>query len=322
MFPEIVCPVDKLRLTERGETLVCLREHKWEINQGIPRMALQKNNYTDAFGLQWKTYRKTQLDSYNKSTISYDRLRRCLGEEVWGQLYASQEVFVLEAGCGSGRFTEILLNTPSAHVTSIDYSSAVEANQENFPQNNRHQVIQADILLLPFTLEQFDIVLCLGVVQHTINPEETIWHLYEHVKPGGWLVLDHYTYSLSRLTKSASLIRPILKRVPPRRGLQWTEYLVKTFFPIHRAVRNKRILQMLLSRISPVLSYYHIYPQLNHQFQYEWALLDTHDSLTDYYKHSRTKGRVKKSLVSVGAVDIHCEYGGNGVEARCRKPSC
>jgi SAM-dependent methyltransferase len=319
IFPLIVCPVDKLLLKEIEGSLECSQGHSWEINQEIPRMVLQKNNYADAFGLQWKTYRKTQLDSYTKTTLSYDRLRRCLGEEVWARLHAPQGVAILEAGCGAGRFTEILLNTPSAYVTSTDYSLAVEANQDNFAQNKRHRVIQADILSAPFAPEQFDIVLCLGVVQHTPIPEETILRLYEQVKPGGWLVFDHYTFALWRFLRCASLIRQILKRLPPEKGLRWTERLARTFSPMHRAVRKRRILTMMLARISPIESYYGS-PQLTERLQYEWTLLDTHDALTDYYKHLRTRDQVMKHLVGIGAVDIHCQYVGSVVEARCRKP--
>jgi hypothetical protein len=96
--------------------------------------------------------------------------------------------------------------------------------------------------------------------------------------------------------------------------------MVTVFLPMHRAVKKRPLLQKILSRVSPVISYYHTYPELNDELQSEWAFLDTHDSLTDYYKHLRTRGQIRKALEGMGAVDIHCEYGGNGVEARCRKP--
>jgi len=111
----------------------------------------------------------------------------------------------------------------------------------------------------------------------------------------------------------------VLRRLPPERGLEWTERLVNALFPLHRAVLQSRIAQMLLSRISPVLSYYHALP-LNDELQREWSLLDTHDSLTDWYKHVRTKGQIRRVLERLGAEEIRCEYGGNGVEARCRRP--
>jgi len=205
-------------------------------------------------------------------------------------------------------------------LDALDLSSAVEANQENFPQEARHRIIQANALYLPFAQGQYDIVFCLGVIQHTPRPEETIEELYAQVKPNGWLVIDHYTYTLSQFTKTALLFRMLLRRLPPAEGLKWTERLVNVFFPLHQMVRKHRVMQALLSRLSPVLSYYHALP-LSDELQREWSLLDTHDSLTDWYKHFRTKGQIRRTLEKSGAVDIWCEYGGNGVEARCRRPT-
>jgi hypothetical protein len=79
------------------------------------------------------------------------------------------------------------------------------------------------------------------------------------------------------------------------------------------------VAQALLSRISPVLAYYH-HHSLNDELQREWALLDTHDSLTDRFKHFRSTAQINAVLVSLGAVSIWCQRGGNGVEARCRRP--
>ena len=95
----------------------------------------------------------------------------------------------------------------------------------------------------------------------------------------------------------------------------------KIFFPLHRAVRKNRVAQALLSRVSPVLSYDHALP-LPDELQRQWALLDTHDSLTDWHKHFRTKRQFRRVLESLGAVEIYCEYGGNGVDVRCRRPRC
>lgn len=319
MWPEVVCPEDgePLAIDVQKMEMMCARGHHWRIHSGIPQMIPQASNYTDAFGLQWKVYRKTQLDSHTGTTISLDRARRCLGEECWTMLRSPQRTDVLEVGCGAGRFTEVLIST-GACVTSVDLSVAVEANQENFPQDQHHRVLRADVRTLPFAPGQYDMVFCLGVIQHTPNPEETIKKLYAQVKPGGRLVIDHCTYRLSHYTKSASLFRIFLRRMPPDEGLKWTERIVGTFFPLHRAARKSRVAQALVSRVSPVLSYYHALP-LNDDLQRQWALLDTHDSLTDWYKHFRTKGQIRRFLESLGAVDIWCEYGGNGVEARCRR---
>jgi SAM-dependent methyltransferase len=221
-------------------------------------------------------------------------------------------------GCGAGRFTEVLLST-GARVTSVDLSSAVDANQINFPQNTRHRILQADVRRLPFAAGQYDVVFCLGVVQHTPNPEEAIRKLYEQVKPGGWLAFDHYTYTLSWFTKSAILFRLFMRRLPPDEAFQWSRRLVKLFFPMHRAVRGHRVAQPLLSRVSPVLTYFGQLP-LDDRLQLEWSLLDTHDSLTDRYKHFRTRGQIVRTLEALKSEAIWCDHGTNGVEARCRRP--
>src|SRR5262249_52430253 len=110
------------------------------------------------------------------------------------------------------------------------------------------------------------------------------------------------------------------KRLPCERGLQWTEGLVRMLLPLHSRVRGSRVLQALLSRFSPVLCYYRAYPLLSDEMQYQWSLLDTHDSLTCWYRHFRTRSQIERILTSHGLKDVECWYGGNGVEARARCP--
>lgn len=320
-FPEVVCPEDHLKLTRTDDTLLCPEGHRFAIRADIPRLVAAQDNYAEAFGAQWHQYRRTQLDSYTKTTLSRDRLQRCLGEDLWRCLNGQDRLEVLETGCGAGRFTEVLLQQPAASVTSTDLSSAVEPNQVNCPQSERHRILQCDINRLPFLPGQYDIVICLGVVQHTRDSERTIADLYAQVKPGGWLVFDHYTHSLSEYTKvTAALLRPILKRLPPAQGVRATTALTRMFFPLHRAVRNVTLFQMMLSRVSPILTYYHALPELDDRQQYEWAELDTHDSLTDYYRHLRSSRSIRATLEGLSARGIWVEKGGNGVEARCQKP--
>jgi 2-polyprenyl-3-methyl-5-hydroxy-6-metoxy-1,4-benzoquinol methylase len=281
---------------------------------GIPRFVPAKT-YADHFGEQWKRYRQTQLDSYTGIPISRTRLRRCLGEEVWKRLAGLD---VLECGCGAGRFTEVLLDE-GARVTSVDLSEAVDANAENFPLSPMHRIAQADIMALPFAAQQFDVVVCIGVVQHTPAPEETIERLYGQVRPGGCLVIDHYTYEIAWYTKTAPLFRTVLKRLPPETSMRVTERLVDLALPMHKRVAGSR-LRSVLFRLSPILTHYQTYPELSDELQRQWALLDTHDSLTDYFKHFRTRGQIRGLLERLGLDEIWCEYGGNGVEARGRRP--
>ena len=116
-------------------------------------------------------------------------------------------------------------------------------------------------------------------------------------------------------------LRPILKRLSPRRGIAATETLTKMFFPLHRAARHSRLAQVLLSRVSPLATYYHTIPDLNDQQQYEWARLDTHDGLTDYYQRLRSEPQLRHTLSELGAQKIQVTRDGNGIEVLCSRPS-
>jgi SAM-dependent methyltransferase len=311
---DYVSPLTGDKLFANGSFLVSERGEKFPVVNGIPRF-VSNDNYADAFGLQWKAYAKTQLDSYTGTPISRSRLERCLGFPV-EQLKGKN---VLEAGCGAGRFTELLVNA-GANVHSIDLSSAVEANLENIGAKENYKISQASIYEMPFTAESFDYVLCLGVVQHTPSSEKTIQSLWKMVKPGGTLVIDHYKWRIGYYSTLTPLFREVLRKMKPERAKKKVDALVDFFFPMHWSVRKMPVLNWLLHRVSPLIFYYRFYPDKDRAFHYEWSKLDTHDQLTDYYKHLKTPSQIRQILERLSADNIEVWLGGNGVEARCRKP--
>lgn len=291
------------------------------VSSGVPRF-VSTENYAMAFGRQWNTYRLTQLDSYTGTTISRDRLTRCLGVS----LDTLEGKSVLEVGCGAGRFTELLLDS-GAHVFASDLSSAVEANLENFRGAANYFVCQADGRELPVRPESFDYVVCLGVIQHTPDPEMMISALARYIKPGGELVIDHYRFGPEDMTASRQCIRRFLIRRSPRFGLAFVRAMVALLWPVHRflwAFRARPRIATLRQRwlkISPLMDYHDYYAELGSHLLYAWAALDTHDALTDVFKHKRTTEEIQKTLLAIGLCDIVVAYGGNGVEARARKPA-
>jgi SAM-dependent methyltransferase len=282
------------------------------VRAGIPRF-VPRNHYAVSFGLQWKKYQKTQLDSFTGHPISGDRLARCVG----GDLNCVRGRLVLEAGCGAGRFSEVLLNH-GANLVACDLSQAVEANYANNRGRDNYFVAQADILAPPFAEGTFDYVICLGVIQHTPSPEETIRALARNVRPGGTLVLDHYSPKMA-LGRVGRAFRRFLLGMPPRSRLPLCSMVVHGYWPIHRLVRRYPKLWRL-KVLSPVFDYSDAMPFLTTRQLKEWALLDTHDAHTDYFKHLRTPEQITACLRDLGLEDINVWTGGNGVEARARKP--
>lgn len=316
-FPAWKCPSHGHFLHTESEKLLCPKGHQFEILRGVPRFVVS-SGYATHFGLQWKTFRRTQLDSYTGFPISRDRLHECLGDKVWRSLKGKQ---VLECGCGAGRFTEVLLDR-EALVTSVDLSDAVESASENCANRDYPcRFAQADILNLPFDPQGFDLVLCIGVIQHTPDPESSIQQLWNQVKPGGHLVIDHYSFSRWRYYLTTTpLFRAVLNHMSRDNALRWTNRMVRFGFPVQRALRNRPLLSNAVSRMLPILTYFRTYPQLNDELQLEWSLLDTHDALTDGFKHSRDVPNIRRFLTELGAINIEVWKGGNGVQARAQRP--
>jgi len=294
------------------------RGHSYPIIRGIPRF-VDSQNYSDDFGAQWNRFPKTQLDSFTGLDISESRLARCLR----GNLTSLKGKKVLEAGSGAGRFTEILLKY-GAIVHSFDFSNAVEANAKNNGDHEKLVLVQADIRKIPFPKASYDYVICLGVLQHTPDPKESIQSLWQMIKPGGALVIDHYQWKWRvvlppPIGQALDLYRLWILRLPKEKRFSTVKKLTDYWFPSHWRFRDSWIVTRILRRISPVIFHYpHI--KLNDKEQYyTWSLLDTHDSTTDFYKHYRTPAQIRIYLEEIGATDVVVEIGGNGVEAFCRK---
>ncbi|MBL7929021.1 MAG: class I SAM-dependent methyltransferase [Bacteroidia bacterium] len=313
MFVPFVSPASGEVLIREGDTLKSNSGEIFRIVNGIPRF-VSSDSYAAAFGHQWKTHPRIQLDSYNGSDISKLRLIRCLGSS----LESFKGKTILEAGSGAGRFTEHLV-AAGAFVHSFDLSIAVEVNRENIGEKDNYRIFQADILNMPFKDDSFDVVMCLGVIQHTPSPEKTIEALFKKVKPGGLLVIDHYTFNWMYLMKPLLIYRFFLKRMKPAKSEKCVKRLVDFFFPLHWKFRNSSLMRILLNRISPCYIYFRQFPNMDKDFHYGLALLDTYDGLTDYYKHLRSTKQVKSILENLKAKSIEVWKGGNGVEARCRK---
>jgi SAM-dependent methyltransferase len=327
---EARCPAHHTPLSSSGELTA---DHEggirgscgcvFAVRKGIPRF-VPDGGYADAFGLQWNAFPKTQLDSYTGTSVSRDRLTRCLGGSLDGLRGAS----VLEAGCGAGRFTEVLLGA-GARVFACDLSAAVEANYANCGHASGYFVAQADVLSLPVQPRAFDFVIALGMIQHTPSPEATIEALAEAVRPGGLLVLDHYRTHrpLTRWLHPVlprAVIRRLLLRLPPEAAFRVTGAIVAALLPIHQLLWRRGVLvdgvRAVWRRVSPVFDYYDTHPELGAHLS-EWARLDTHDGLTDYYKHLRTPDQIARALCKAGLEVTDLRPGGNGVEARARRPA-
>src|SRR6266853_2622222 len=313
------CRATELDLREkspRGERdeiaeglLVCSRcSASFRISGGIPRFVADEE-YAGSFGFQWNQFRKTQLDSHTGLPLSSDRL--CQGTE-WPRAMTGS--IILEAGSGAGRFTEFLLQA-GATVFSFDLSNAVEANAGNNGHMSNLNLFQASIYEIPVREGTFDKVFCMGVLQHTPDPERSFFSLVRFLKPGGEIAVDVYARNLRSLLSWKYVLRPITTRMNKDSLFHWVQRAVKVLLPT--AIFLRRIGGRWGARLTPILQYSHW--GLPYELNREWATLDTFDMYAPAHDHPRSLAEVRQWFDSAGLENTVVNYGPNGIVARGRR---
>lgn len=271
--------------------------HRYPVHDFIPRF-VPASNYADNFGMQWNIFRQTQLDSHSGVPVSANRFWNATGwtpEEMRGK-------WILDAGCGSGRFAEVALSS-GANVIALDYSSAVDAARTNLAHHENLHLVQGNIYELPFPKQSFDLVYSLGVLQHTPDVRRAFDALPPMVVPGGKLCVDYYWRRLRTMFNIKYAIRPWTRRIPQDRLFEMLQRRVPGMLRLSQAVRRVPLLGRGLQRLIPVVDYTGVYPLSPKQLE-EWALLDTFDMLAPHYDNPQTRSTARQWFEAAGFDDI------------------
>ena len=258
-------------------------------HQGDDVLSVLDESYHENFGYQWNKFSKLQLDSFNGSSESRDRLldqSELTPKDFKGKV-------VLEVGAGNGRFTEILLNL-GARVIAVDYSTAIYANHMNNISSIRMKdllCIRGDVFDLPIKKDSFDLVICYGVVQHTGDNEKCLDILAQYVHEKGSLLVDIYSNSLKDYNPWIYLIRPFFSKIKSdEKRMEIVTKFVNFIFPVqlrllsflHNRSGVFKYLRFLINR-SPN-SVYGINLFLDGKISVEhakdWSICDTNDAWT------------------------------------------
>jgi len=271
--------------------------YRYPINGGIPRF-VPESNYADNFGMQWNHFSKTQLDSHSGHPISAERFWKATGwrpEDLHGQ-------WVLDVGCGSGRFAEVALSA-GAKVVALDYSSAVNACYANLRHHPDLHVVQGDIYALPFMSGAFTFVYCLGVLQHTPDVAYAFSALPSMVAVGGRLCVESYERSLKMWLLPRYWLRPFTRRVPKEKLFAILERIVPFLLQLSRSLGRIPLVGKFVKRLVPVANDEDIFPLSEEQLR-EWSLLDTFDWFSPEYDQPQTASAMMGWFEKAGLVDI------------------
>ena len=123
---------------------------------------------------------------------------------LWGRVHEGFDprLPILDAGCGTGRFSERLARL-GVRVVGSDFSreSLRIARRRT---DGAAAFVEADLRQLPFRCRVFHQVLCSQVISHLIDREDAIAALRELsrvLRPGGRLIIIAYNYRLGRRVK-------------------------------------------------------------------------------------------------------------------------
>ena len=300
-----------------GELRCAACARSFPIVGGIPRF-VPDEEYAGSFGHQWLKYARLQLDSNNGSTFSRDRfysITEWSPENLRGRR-------VLDVGCGSGSFAEIAL-AAGAEVVALDLSRAVDACMENLGASGRLDCVQGSIFELPFKDFAFDYVYCIGVIQHTPDPERAVKSIVKKVAregQAGFWIYELCWKSFVGTIGFKYLLRPITKRLSISQTETFSIWMEALCWPVNCVARHMGTLGRLVMRMLPV-SCAHLQgiPLSAADFR-EWVRLDTFDMYSPAHDHPQRFETVARWLEDEGiAVAPRHPHGAVSITGRRRQ---
>ena len=210
--PALVCPncrtpLPSLREWQNDQAQCGSCREIFRNYKGVLRF-VREDAYTRSFSYEWNKHRTTLLDAAGRRS----------GEESLKKFLLSPELVrgkhVLDAGCGTGRFTDVFHGWGAAHVTAVDLSQSVEVARENIGDRDNVTFVQGDLMRLPFPKQSFDVILSWGVLHHTPNCAAAFRELATYVKPGGILAVYIYGKSKGARRRMITFYRNFTVHIP------------------------------------------------------------------------------------------------------------
>lgn len=230
---------------EKG-TLRCVKCRKsFPIADGVPRLLTETRDSAvlrtrKSFAWEWDRYPGPRSEDRE---LFLEETR--LGEKDWDGR------FVLDAGCGMGRYAKVALSL-GAEVVAFDLSDSLLRLIPLAREDRKLHLVQGDLLSPPFKPGAFDTVYSQGVIHHTADTRRAFDRIASLVKRNGRLSVWVYGTPGSYRSFSTNPLRS------GRKWLRWLLPLVWLSVWIRRILSD--LLRVFTTRMPVPLLYLICYP--------------------------------------------------------------
>jgi SAM-dependent methyltransferase len=124
-----------------------------------------------------------------------ENIHRAEHHLLWPDQEYRAELDVLVAGCGTWQAAKYAIGHPKARVVGIDVSSTSLEHTERLKQNHDLKNLEARQLAVEDAEQlnqQFDLIICTGVLHHLVDPDAGLRALRSVLKPDGAMNLMVY----------------------------------------------------------------------------------------------------------------------------------
>lgn len=282
----LVCPACRTTLPDsgqwRGDAAKCPGCGATYVRQGGVLRFVPSDSYTKSFSYQWK-----------QRTPQYFGAEALAGtERSLRKLHITPELVkdrvVLDAGCGMGRFSEVLSRW-GAQCVAVDLSEAIDVAHSHFHDRNNILFLQADVTNLPFPPGTFDVILAWGVLHHTASTERAFKAVARHLKPGGTMGIFVYGKNKGVRRRMINLYRHVTRHMPKR----FLYGLCLLAGPLHY-VYKVPLLGHVLRELLPI----------SRQDTARARIIETFDTYSPYYAWEHTFPEVQRWFIESGMTDV------------------
>jgi SAM-dependent methyltransferase len=273
----LVCPVCRGDLRREPGQYVCLGcAGSYPIVGGIPRfvpeLQQEEQQVKGSFDLEHSRYQDSHYLHFTPKLV-----QQWLDEI---QLPADwfRGKLVLDAGCGSGRWTYAMAQL-GATVVAVDLTNAgVEVTRRATAQLDRVAALQASVFHLPFRPGSFDLVVSWGVLHHTPDTRAAFERVAPLVKQGGQFYAMFYEKHNPLKYFFTDLLRAALRRLPEDRRYEACRRLI---------IRN-RLLYRLLAHLIICAPF----PPSGDPLEVSTLQLGLYDAYAPVFNHLHTRDEV------------------------------